>query len=99
MHKIQVLQQSAREGGKIGKGKGRRKRRRRRDGGSGVVGRKTGKDFESRRRSETKAGGTLIPTQFKVEEIFVALLFFFFLPSHDSHIMSQDIYVYERVWD
>lgn len=46
------------------------------DYGSGVVGRKSGKEFESRRSSERKGWRNSNTYSIKVEEIFVALLFF-----------------------
>lgn len=58
------------------------------DYGSGVVGRKSGKEFESRRSSERKGWRNSNTYSIKVEEIFVALLFFPTLIISASHIIS-----------
>ena len=45
-----------------------------------------------------KVRGTLIPTQFKPEETFLALLFFFSFYATHLSVKSQVMSVYERVW-
>lgn len=95
LHTIQALQERAGKGKGLGEGKGgeEEQRKKKDDDGSGEVGRRgVGKNLRAERVQIGKGGGTLTPAPFKLEEAFVALLFFFsFYASHIISVKAQVI--------